>query len=184
MKPIVLLPILFFAMLGANAQTGNTAIIYQTGHSYTLTVPEGWVSDSLSGISMMLDMCFHPDTTKWAKSPVVMYSTVTHKTDSNQTIEDVIKMDSEKFRESSPGVVVEKEKVIYTYPQNKPAHSVRFTNEAYKNYESVAYIEEKYHVIMIVVGSRDKEIYEANLPAFKRLAQSYYNLEQGYSIRP
>ena len=184
MKPIVLLPILFIASFSAKAQTGGTSIIYQTGYSYTLTLPEGWASDSSNAESMMLDMCFHPDTIKWTKSPVVMYSKITHKTDSNQTIDDVIKMDSEKFRESSPGVMIEKEKVVYTYPQNMPSHIVKFTNEMYKNFESVAYIEEKYHVVMVVIGSRDKDIYESNLRVFRRLTQSYYNLEKGYSIPP
>ena len=175
-----ILQVLAFSLFATTVytQTSNTAIVFQTGHSYSLMAPEGWSVDTGSASAMMLDVCFHPDSVKWTKAPVVMYSTITHKTDSNQTIDEVITMDIEKFKKSSPGVEVSEERSLMTFPQNQEVRLVRFTNDKMNNYESVAYIEEDYHVVMIVVGSRERIIYESNLEAFEKLAQSYFNLEQ------
>lgn len=172
---IVLLTTIGFISM---AQSSSTVIIRQTTHAYTLTTPEGWLSDEENAQSMMIDMAFHPDTTKWTKAPVVMYSTITHKTSPDQLLEKVIEMDVVKFLENSPGAVSKTKKELMTFPQKKRAIIVEFRNEQLKNFESVAFVEEDYYVIMIVIGSRDPKFHDENQPAFEALVQSYFNLAE------
>ena len=53
-----------------------------------------------------------------------------------------------------------------------------FENEANNNYEWVAYIEHEYHVLMLVMGTRKRLLYEQNEQTFDRLVRSYYDLNR------
>lgn len=126
---------------------------------------------------MRLNAAFCPDSTTWVKSKVVMYANVTYKTDDDQTLDDVIKLDIQHFEKDSPGVKSTKSNTLNTFTQRKEVVIYDFSNPSKMNFESVAYIDEGDVVIMIVLGSRDEKIFKANRKDFERLVSSYYCLD-------
>ena len=162
----------------ARAQKTGTAIINELAFRYTVTAPTGWVHNEKIADEMRLNTVFYPDTTKWTKAPIVMYVNTTLKIDSNQTLEDVAVMDIKNFTGDSPGVKAEYHKTLKTYPQRMEAIVYSFENKENNNYEWVAYIEHEYHVIMLVMGSRDRALYELHEPTFDRLVISYFDLNK------
>tara|TARA_B110000046_G_scaffold135930_1_gene142184 strand:- start:2130 stop:2672 length:543 start_codon:yes stop_codon:yes gene_type:complete len=162
----------------ALAQHHGTAIIHEPAFRYTITAPNGWVYDEVMAKEMRLNMVFYPDTTKWTKSPIVMYVNTTLKLDSSQTLEDVAEIDIKNFSGDSPGVKAEYQKTLSTYPQGMEAIVYSFKNSEKNNFEWVAYIEHEYYVLMLVMGTRKIALYEANESIFDRLVISYFDLNR------
>lgn len=167
------------APLITSAQEHGTMIMHEPMFQYTLETPENWVYNEDIAHEMRLNMVFYPDTTKWTKSPVVMYVNTTFKTDSNQTVEDVAETDIQNFAGDSPGVEAVYYKTVETYPQGLDAVLYAFENTQNNNYEWVAYIEHDYHVIMIVFGTRDRALFEQHEALFTRFTMSYFDLSRG-----
>jgi hypothetical protein len=160
------------------AQKPGTVIIHEPAFRYTITAPSGWVYDTEMAKEMRLSVVFYPDTTKWTKSPIVMYVNPTVKLDSNQTVEEVAQMDIKNFQKDSPEVKAAYFKTLKTYPQGFDCLVYKFENQAKNNYELVAYIEHGYHVLMIVMGTRNKNLFKQNEAAFDRLVTSYFDLNK------
>lgn len=175
---LITISVAFLISIEVVGQNPGTAIIHEPAFRYTITAPNGWVYDEEMAREMRLNMVFYPDTTKWTKSPIVMYVNTTLKLDSNQTLEDVAEMDIINFSGDSPGVKAQFHKSLSTYPQGMEAMIYSFENEANNNYEWVAYIEHEYHVLMLVLGTRKHLLYEQNEQTFDRLVRSYYDLNR------
>ena len=114
---LITISVAFLFSIEVVGQNPGTAIIHEPAFRYTITAPSGWVYDEEMAREMRLNMVFYPDTTKWTKSPIVMYVNTTLKLDSNQTLEDVAEMDIINFSGDSPGVKAQFHKSLSTYPQ-------------------------------------------------------------------
>lgn len=158
--------------------TGSTGFLYGTDHVFSLTAPDGWVLDNISGISQGLYAVFYPEGESWKNSPAVMYGKGQSK-DTNQTLQDFITDDSTQFTEKDSSV-----KILdcgqLKIGQGKTAVLRKFL---YSQYEVVAYIDEPKIVAMIVLTSRSKEAYDSVYYSFEELVRSYHFISDNHINR-
>jgi len=170
---------------GLFAQAPESLVVFQPQIRFSIPTPLGWVRDTTSAKEMGLISAYHPVDTKWTNAPVVLYVNLSFKSDSNQTLDAVMKMDANKFVKMSQGVEVKEVETLHTFLQNKPIRIMSYRGGENDNYEHVAYIDEGLHVIIMVIGARNEENLINSLPAFHRLTTSYFEMKEGCcAIRP
>lgn len=179
-----LIAVLLFLAIGeiySQEDTSHTAIVYGNDNSFKVKAPGGWVLDTKSGLSSGLYAVFFPEGSSWAKAVSVMYcNTATKKAKGNETIEEVIKYDIDRFKKEQDAFVNDGENIITS--DSKTAVVKHFYDNKNKNYESVAYIDEKNVVVFLVLSSRDKSDYENSLRSFNEFVRSYYYLTDNFKI--
>ena len=159
----------------------HTAIVYGNDNSFSVKAPVGWVLDTKSGLPSGLYAVFFPEGSSWAKAVSVMYcNTASKKAKGNETIDEVIKYDIDRFKKEQDAFVNDGENI--TTSDSKTAIVKHFYDIKNKNYESVAYIDEKNVVVFLVLSSRDKSDYENSLKSFYEFVRSYYYLTDNYKI--
>jgi hypothetical protein len=168
-----------FQTLPAQDST-RTALIYGRGHSYYLTTPIGWVIDHEGGFEEGMNAVFYPAGSTWADAETVMYTTfASYDTTKKETIKDIIASDSNQYKKTSPQLRIKKQSSIQI-GKNKKAIVYNFSMEG--NYETVAYIEEKKGVTLIVISSKNKNGCINNYKSFESLVRSYRFLTDKVNI--
>ena len=148
----------------------RSGIIMYDGCSFGITPPQGWVLDTESGANNGVPAVFYPDGSSWADSRTVMYANVTTK-GSGQSGESMIEYDVERFTQEDPEVVITS---LPSRTVGKKTVTVKsFLGKSPENYEAVAYIDEKDHVVFLVLSARDMKTFESSLSAFSELIDSY-----------
>jgi hypothetical protein len=173
--------IFLFSLNSLHAQDSTrTGLLYGHNHSYYLTAPVGWVIDNLNGKEEGFNAVFYPKGSSWAGAETVMYTTyVSFDSTKKETVNDVIKSDSAAFRQNSPQLRVKKQNPI-DIGKNKKAIVFSFSMEG--NYETVAYLEEKKGVVVIVISSKNKNGCINNNASFESLVKSYRFLTDKVNI--
>jgi hypothetical protein len=161
---------LFGATLFAQ-DSGGSGIIYGKDHAYSLTAPKGWLLDNKAGAAQGLYAVFYPQGSSWASGSVVMYTNVGSK-GPKQTINDFIAGDVSAFKSNSPNIKITTGDTL-TLEKGKNALVRYFTGDVYKNFEAVGYIDEPKVIVMVILTSKNKENFDAALPAFHDLLRSY-----------
>jgi hypothetical protein len=152
----------------ARADSG-CAIVYGQNWAFLFTAPAKWevacpVKDQ-SGVIVAL----WPEGTPWAKSPGVMYVTVSKK--NGFSLEQFAEDELERFRVESPGLQVQVIEPISL--QNKSQTLVRkLSGDQYGNYEIIAYAEAGSTYLIFVLTSRTQKIIDSYLPSFRELVSS------------
>ncbi len=178
-----ILPLIFsycFSIIATGcAQTSSLAtrdtemrsgIILHEGCSFGITPPRGWVLDTESGAGNGVPAVFYPEGSSWADSRTVMYTNVTAK-DSGQTGAALIEYDVTRFTSDDPEVVITD---LPSRTVGRKTVTVKsFLGKSPENYEAVAYIDEKDHVVFLVLSARDRSTFESSLPSFSELVDSY-----------
>jgi len=148
--------------------TNKEGIIYGPHHEFEVTAPDGWVIDNQAGISDGLHAVFYPEGGSWKESKTVMYANGVEKNGRNikQFIEDDVKSFKDKTGEIKDGAPLSTE-------DGKKAYVKYFLKEENGNYEAIAYIDEKYVVVIIALSARNEQGFNRSYPAFKELVASY-----------
>jgi hypothetical protein len=154
------------------AKEPMSGMIYGPGHSYMLTAPKGWVLDSEGGRSDGLQAVFYPEGSSWAKGAAVMYTNVLGKSSEKQPLKEVMDGELAEFRKVSPNLKVTDGKAI-DLGDKKSAAVKYLTGDSNGSVETIAYINEKTVVVIVVLTSRDKKEFDSSLPAFEELVRSY-----------
>lgn len=171
-KILLIISILIFSQITANAQEDiNTGMIYGEGYAYVLTAPKGWVLDNQSGISQGFHAVFYPAGSSWENGAVVCYTNAV-PLEINETIDDVIKSDIDKFKKNSPDLKVEQKGLIFI-DLDKKAKVAYFAGDVNNNYEAIAYIPEEKAIILVGLSAKTKEGFSSSLTAFQALVKSY-----------
>lgn len=149
--------------------------VYGKDVSFAIKAPEGWRLDVSSGLEQGLGMVSYPEGSSWKDSPVVLYISIAGREPA--TLDAFIADEIGRFRkEHGEGIKVETGKPLPTRDGKKLAEVRRFSGDQFGNFESVAYLGEEKAYVMIVLSSRNREMYEKSQKAFKQLVGSYHYL--------
>ena len=140
--------------------------------SFVLKEPPGWVLDTQTARAQGLEAVLYNEGSSWKNAVAVMYARVIDKDASQDTVEKVISNDIAEFMKLSAKSEVSDSPAIQTRDKRQAVVKV-FYDAANKNYESVAFIDDKRVVVILALSSRDKAQYEKALPAFQALVSSY-----------
>jgi hypothetical protein len=149
----------------------RAALIYGDHHALTIHAPDNWVLDTRSGQRQGLQAVFYPQGEHWAKSPAVMYCEVVGRGKDIRDLKALLDFDQSRYRNSSPTALVEEEPALQA--GGRSAVVRHFSGGAKGTIESVAYIEERTVIVMVVLSCRTPEAYQSSVPAFKQLVGSY-----------
>lgn len=168
--------------LFSQQQPGGSGIVYGDDHAFVVGAPEGWVLDNAAGASRGLHAVFYPLGGSWAASPVVMYVNTANKEAEGLTgPEGLMTIDLARLKAESPDVRVE-DVAGLTTEDGRAALVRRFSGDNHGNFEAVAYIDVPKVVIMVVLSSRSRSLFESSLPAFEKLVHSVHYLTDQVSI--
>jgi hypothetical protein len=169
--------------LSATAQTpGGAGIIYGKNHAFTISAPPGWVLDNNAEQNNGLCAVFYPAGSSWAKSSVVMYVNTALKGEGQQTREELITFDTQKFKAKAPNLSLTELPTIAMHTGS--AIVKKFAGDQFNNFEAVAYIDAPNVVAMLVLTSRDEAGFLRAYPAFEKLVGSYRFLTSDVRIAP
>lgn len=159
--------------LHSQTDSGRMGIVYGKNHAFAVGAPEGWTLDNKSGVSVGLHAVFYPLGENWSSAVTVMYcNTASKEVKETETIEKLIEYDINVFKNKSKADVTDSENLQTS--DKKMAIVKNFYDSTNKNYETVAYIDEKDVVVLLVLSSRNKEEFERSLESFRKLVSSYY----------
>lgn len=160
----------------------NTGIVYGPGHSFSVKAPEGWVLDNKSGASQGLHAVFYPEGSSWSDSPIVMYANAADRTDpAHPTRSALIDFDIAQLRQKNPELKVTDRPAVRT-GDGKEAVVKVFQGDKGGNFEAVAYIEEAKVVTMLVLSSRDEEVFQSAYSVLEQLVGSYKFLTEDVKV--
>lgn len=165
---------LSFGTLHAERFPDGGGIVYGEGYAFNLKAPKGWTLDNSAGVSQKLNAVFYPNGSNWSDSPIVAYAQSRPKTPTIQNGDDAAKDTIKRFHEqgNSPNYQGTKLKTLKT-DGGAEATLYQFSGDQWGNYEVAAYFVEKDRINFVVMNSRDKKLFDQNLPAFEALAKSY-----------
>lgn len=165
------------------AEDRNIGIVYGPGHSFHVKAPEGWVLDNKSGAAQGLHAVFYPQGSSWSDSVVVMYANAADRTDpAHPTRSALIEFDIAQLRQKNPGLKVADRAAVKT-GDGKEAVIKVFQGDQGGNFEAVAYIEEAKVVTLLVLSSRDEEVFQSAYSALEELVRSYKFLTDDVKIK-
>lgn len=142
--------------------------------SYSLHMPLGWDNDATAAHDMVIDLALHPDSIKWSKAPIVMYSKVTMKQSASQSLDDVIALDLQSFLKNAPLATARELRRLNTFPQGRPLIIYSIEDNSQSNFERIAYVDAGEYVVMLVMGTREEHQIGLNEAAFLNSAQRIY----------
>lgn len=156
---------------GAADDGMNAGLVYGKQHSFLISAPAGWVLDNQSGAAQGLHAVFYPQGSSWKYSAVVMYAN-TARRKKGDTLDSFINYDVSVFRDQRRAQKIEDGPSLAT-GDGRRVPVKYFLGDLNGNYEAVAYVEEKYIVVYLVMTSRSEELFNEDLPAFQKLVASY-----------
>jgi len=166
MKRVILA--ILFATAAAAQIDGGAGIVYGTDHAFAIQAPEGWVLDNTSGKGHGLCAVFYKEGESWQSADVVMYAnTASKRVEDHRTLEQLMEYDAAQFKSRAPDIRITSAASI------RGAAVRHFMPDEYGNHEAVAYIDEEFIVVMLVLSARTKEGFERAYPAFAELVESY-----------
>lgn len=168
----IALVIAFLATVASAQTKAESGIVYGTDHSFFITAPDGWVLDTDSGASQGLHAVFYREGETWARAGAVMYvNAASKRVDGQRTLKELMDYDIGQFRKKSPALRVASAPPAMAHGHK--AEILTFEGDQFGNYEAVAYIDEEFTVVMLVLTSRTKGEYDRAYPDFEKLVASY-----------
>lgn len=155
-------------------------LFFGAGHAYILNAPKGWVLDNVSGRSQGLVGVFYPKGGSWENSLAVMYSRVQPR--EGRTFDAMIKEDLAFMQKQKPALKVS-EQLPIPYGRHGKKASIRYLDSGPREFEAVAYMEEKNWVVLVVLTARSQEERSSALPAFRELVQSFVYVTDHMEIK-
>ncbi len=171
MKKVIILLTIVFACTFTQAQENEKSILgYFEDSSYWVNMPNEFNNDPDTSKRFGTIFFLIPNGFNFNDAPAVIYSTVFK----NKTVNSAIEEDVKRFKDEAPKLTVSKTE----YFKSKAGNSIavkEFINPSSRQqpYESIAYIQEDSHVVVIVVSAFSKANYEYVVPMFKKMLESY-----------
>ncbi|HEX8517847.1 MAG TPA: hypothetical protein VF868_16735 [Bacteroidia bacterium] len=183
-KAVLLFLLTVLSFVNSYSQDSTrTGLLYGFNNAYYLTAPVGWVMDNENGKEQGLTAVFYPEGSAWDTGETVMYTTFgSFDSTKNETLNEFIAHDSTLFRSRSPQASVRAQAPI-VIGKNKAAKVYAYSDPENKNYDLIAYIEEKKGVVMIVVTSLNNNGCINNYGSFQSLVKSYRFLTDKVNIQ-
>ena len=159
-------------------------IIYGKDHVFSLTAPKGWVLDNESAVNSGVHAVFYEEGGSWANSKVVAYARSRPINKNIKTVKDAVDFLLLDFHKNgSPNYKGKKIKEIKTDSGEKGV-IYHFTGDQWGNYEAACYFKEEKTINMVILTSRDKELFDTALSTFESLCKSYIYINDHYVQKP
>ncbi len=167
---------------GGKGPNGNCGLLYGQDHALTFCAPDGW--DLNNGImnDQGVYAVFYPTGSNFQdakESGTFMYFNVVGKAP-DSTVTELMADDAKQVKHDAQAAVVVQADPIKVGDVSVPV--LRFAPGAFGRYEAVAYIGEEKVLIMVVISSKNKDLFEKDYPAFVLLVQSYKWLSSNVTI--
>ncbi len=168
---------------GKDTKNDNCGLLYGEDHALTFCAPDGWVLDNgvLNDQGIYAVFYRAGSNFKDAKdSGTFMYFNVVGR-QPDKTVEKLMNGDAEQVKHDAPGSVVNPVDPIKIGDVSVPV--LGFAPGAFSRYEAVAYIGEKKVLVMVVISSKTKALFDHDYSAFVALVQSYKFLSSNVTIQ-
>jgi hypothetical protein len=155
-------------------------MIYGKDHFLSICSPTGWTFDDSIMAKKGIYATFYRKQFTFNEAMdrhTIMYLNVVLKEKGQENASEMMKLDVEKTKRSSPNLVIQQVKpILIPGEKDKPAIRVpvqTFLNDYQGGYESVAYIENDKTIVLIVISSVSEELLHQDYADFVKLVQSY-----------
>jgi hypothetical protein len=148
-------------------------IVYGENYAFNLKAPKGWMLDNETAVGQGLDAVFYPKGSTWEKSVVVAYARAQTRTKEVATADDAAKEAIADFRAKGMAKYDGKRVKTIKTKAGKEGVIYHFSGDKWGNYEAMVYFVEEKTINLMVLNSRNRKAFEAALPAFDQLAESY-----------
>jgi hypothetical protein len=159
----------------------GAGILVGSDYAFSIIAPPGWVLDGAAGKKQGLCAVVYEDGRSWKDASIVMYAnTASKKVEGQETLQELMAFDVADFKKHSSRLSVMPVDDIKT---GTGVAVVRlFEGDQFGNFEAIAYIDEKFTIVMLVLSARSKEEFESAYPAFQQLVRSYHFLTSNVKI--
>jgi hypothetical protein len=167
---------------GGKAPNDNCGLLYGKDHALTFCAPDGWVLDNGIMKDQGIYAVFYPAGSNFqdAKdSGTFMYFNVEGK-EPDATVAKMMTDDAKQVQHDAPAAVVVQSDPIKIGAVSVPV--LRFAPGAFDRYEAVAYVGEEKVLVMVVISSKNKDLFKKDYAAFVTLVQSYKWLSSNVTI--
>ncbi|MGO8932286.1 MAG: hypothetical protein ACLPLZ_06115 [Terracidiphilus sp.] len=167
---------------GGKAPNDNCGLLYGKDHSLTFCAPDGWTLDNSIMNDQGIYAVFYPADSNFQnakESGTFMYFNVVGKAP-DETVAKMMAGDAKQVQHDAPAAVVVQSDPIKVGDASIPV--LRFAPGAFDRYEAVAYIGEEKVLIMVVISSKNEDLFKKDYPAFVTLVQSYKWLSSNVTI--
>jgi len=165
----------FLALASASASIleEGGGIVYGENYAFNLRAPKGWMLDNESALSQGIDAVFYPKGRTWENSVVVAYARARTRTNEVATADDAAKEAIADFRAKGTAKYDGKRVKAIKTKSGREGVIYHFSGDKWGNYEAMVYFVEEKTINLAVLNSRNRKAFEAALPAFEQLAESY-----------
>lgn len=167
---------------GGKAPEGNCGLLYGKDHSLTFCAPDGWTLDNGIMNDQGIYAVFYPADSNFQnakESGTFMYFNVVGKA-TDETVAKMMAGDAKQVKHDARAAVVAPSDPIKIGDVSVPV--LRFAPGAFDRYEAVAYIGEERVLVMVVISSKNEDLFKKDYPAFVTLVQSYKWLSSSVTI--
>jgi hypothetical protein len=161
----------------------NSGLAYFTDSSFWFDIPSSWHPDHAKGKEIGVPLVLYPKGTTWDNAPSVMYINSNNKHD-GATFDQIVSNDIKSFQSGSTKFKVRNSTPVKTKDGKKTIIKEMETGRPQQPYESIAYIDEKKSVSMMVISSKTLADLEKNRPIFKKMVESYSFITDQVKIKP
>jgi len=152
---------------------GARGTAFGKDHVFSLKAPQGWIIDTESAAGSGVGFVFYPTGTSWKSSKIVLYARARIKDETVQTVAQQVLYTVSDFKShGSPNYKVDTQQQ-HILPNKKSVTVVSYSGDQWKNYEMVAYIEERKTINLLVMNAKSEEEFQKNLPIFYNILDSY-----------
>jgi len=169
------LALLFWSAALCAAEQESTTI-YLKNNAVSLTTPQGWLLDDVSGRPSIQAM-FYPASAAGGEAEAVMYvNTLSRNIEPN--LDALVADDLAHDREESPKLQVRRGEPIRLADGNS-ARINHLSGDKWGNYESIAYIDTSSDYLSIILTCKNEAAWKGASAAFVELVKSYRVLGPG-----
>ncbi|MDR3404461.1 MAG: hypothetical protein P4L99_18315 [Chthoniobacter sp.] len=164
---------LALASASASILEEGGGIVYGENYAFSLKAPKGWMLDNETAVGQGFDAVFYPKGSTWEKSVVVAYARAQTRTKEVATADDAAKEAIADFRAKGMAKYDGKRVKTIKTKAGKEGVIYHFSGDKWGNYEAMVYFVEEKTINLMVLNARNRKAFEAALPAFDQLAESY-----------
>ena len=150
----------------------DSGLAYFSDSSFWFDIPSDWQPDHSKGKEIGVPLVLYPKGTTWDSAPSIMYINSASKKD-GLTFDQVIASDIKKFHARSSHFSVRSSTPLKTKDGKTAIIKEMATGLKQQPYESIAYIDEKKSVSMMILSSMNEKELERTRSVFKKMVESY-----------
>jgi hypothetical protein len=161
----------------------NCGVLYGRNHAFLFCGPDGWLLDTGIMNERGIYAVFYPKGSNWdeaRKSKSFMYINVVDMP-VNDTVTTRMEADVKEEQQFDAKTVASHAEPIRVGESSVPV--LKFALGDSNGYEAVAYIGESKVLVMIVLSSKNEELFKHDYPFFEKLVKSYQFLTSDVHIQ-